>query len=1123
MSDDGLWYKDAIIYEAHVRAFYDSNGDGIGDFRGLTLKLPYLRDLGITAIWLLPFYPSPLRDDGYDIADYTSVNKQYGRLSDFREFLETAHDLGLKVITELVLNHTSDQHPWFQRARNAPPGSPERDFYVWSDTPELYSEARIIFKDFELSNWSWDPVANAYYWHRFYSHQPDLNYDNPAVWEAVFPLLDFWFNMGIDGLRLDAIPYLYERPGTNCENLPETHLFLKALRRRLDEKFPSPPRMFLAEANQWPEDAVAYFGDGDECHMAFHFPVMPRLFMALHQEDRYPILDILAQTPTIPDNSQWCMFLRNHDELTLEMVTDEERDSMYRAYAHDPEARINLGIRHRLAPLLHNDRRRIELMTGLLFSLPGTPVLYYGDEIGMGDNIYLGDRNGVRTPMQWSPDRNAGFSTCNPQKLYFPVIIDPEYHYEAVNVESQQENPSSLLWWVKRLIALRKQHQTFGRGTIEFLRPENSRILAFIRRYKDESILVVANLSRFMQYVDLDLREFHGFALEELSGHTLMPPVDDRPYRLTLSAYGFFWFLLKPSEVGVNTADKEPLRISDLPVLAIKQDWRTELARMDSMRIGRLLPNFLERRRPVGMSRITEVNVTRSVPDPMGTGDVQWLVVGAALESGDVETNILPLMLISEEQVPNLLDPGPGTFLAQTLKPHGGVLCDALTVPSCGEEIVRAIRNGMTVPLADGELAAVPLMGLTDLELGGAPLVPTQLIRSERFNTTLIFDERLTLKTFRCIDSEINPDFEMRSFLSTRQTSLIVAPVLGYLEYRRVHGAPVTMAVLNQFVPNQGTAWALTLNHLSQFYERVAAHLHRRSVESESHVESPEPTTNEESILEGLMAGFEVHAQHLGVKTALLHRTLASDKTTPEFRPESFGRLYQRSLYQSTRNLTHQVFTRLTSVLAKLPEPTRTEAAEVLDLREQLLARFRQVSDRSFGGSRIRIHSDYELDQILYTGAELVVYDFEGDADDSSGERRVKRSPLRDVASMIRSFDYAASSVLFDLGRKQARPPGMVREEDRSALEPWARRWVARAARHFLEAYLEAIDEPGLLPESRNDIDLLLNILLLERTVDDIGRDLARRPDWVAIPIRALLRELQPQPAAASSPEQPSA
>ena len=501
--DDPLWYQDAVVYQLHVRAFADGDGDGIGDFAGLTAKLDYLADLGVTALWLLPFYPSPLRDGGYDIADYVDVNPVYGDLAAFRRFLKEAHRRGLRVITELVINHTSDQHPWFQRARRAAPGTTARNFYVWSDTPERYREARIIFQDFETSNWSWDPVADAYYWHRFYHHQPDLNFEEPAVRRAVVEAMDFWLKMGVDGLRLDAVPYLFEAEGTNCENLPATHAFLKELRAHVDAHFAG--RMLLAEANQWPDDAVAYFGEGDECHMAFHFPVMPRLYMALQQEDRFPVIDILEQTPAIPANCQWATFLRNHDELTLEMVTDEDRDAMVRVYAADPRARINLGIRRRLAPLLGNDRRRIELMNALLFSLPGTPVVYYGDEIGMGDNIFLGDRDGVRTPMQWSADRNGGFSRANPQRLFLPVISDPEYRFEAVNVEAQEGNSHSLLWWTRRLIALRRRHPAFSRGDVVFLKPANHRVLAFLRRQGEELILVAANLSRFVQHVELDL------------------------------------------------------------------------------------------------------------------------------------------------------------------------------------------------------------------------------------------------------------------------------------------------------------------------------------------------------------------------------------------------------------------------------------------------------------------------------------------------------------------------------------------------------------------------------------------------------------------------------------------
>src|SRR6185436_10115205 len=553
---DELWYKDGIIYQTHVRAFFDSNDDGIGDFQGLTRKLDYLQDLGINILWLLPFYPSPLRDDGYDIANYTAVNPSYGTLGDFKAFLREAHRRGIRVITELVINHTSDQHPWFQKSRRAKPGSPWRDYYVWSETPDRYRDARIIFKDFETSNWAWDPQARAYYWHRFFSHQPDLNFDNTAVHDALFKAFDFWMDMGVDAFRLDAIPYLYEREGTICENLPETHAYLKILRAHLDAKYEG--KMLLAEANQWPEDSLPYFGEGDECHMAFHFPVMPRMYMALAQEDRFPIIDIMAQTPPIPENCQWAMFLRNHDELTLEMVTDEDRDYMWRTYAADRQARINLGIRRRLAPLLQNNRARIHLMNGLLFSFPGTPIVYYGDEIGMGDNIYLGDRNGVRTPMQWSADRNAGFSRANPQQLYLPTIIDPQYHYEQVNVEAQQASPHSLLWWMKRLIAMRRRYKAFGRGTMEFLLPDNRKVLAFVRRFEEETILVVANLSRLVQVFELDLSAFRGMVPVELSGGTRFPEIGDRPYFLNLGPFAFYWFSLERQTVETPAADDVP-------------------------------------------------------------------------------------------------------------------------------------------------------------------------------------------------------------------------------------------------------------------------------------------------------------------------------------------------------------------------------------------------------------------------------------------------------------------------------------------------------------------------------------------------------------------------------------
>jgi maltose alpha-D-glucosyltransferase/alpha-amylase len=542
LNPDVLWYKDAIIYQVHVRTFHDSNGDGIGDFQGLEAKLDYLQELGINTIWLMPFFPSPLRDDGYDIADYQNVHPSYGTLEDFRKFLESAHDRGIRIIIELVANHTSDQHPWFQESRSSQ-DNPRRDWYVWSDTDTRYKDTRIIFLDTEKSNWAWDPVSKSFYWHRFFSHQPDLNYDNPAVREQMWEVMKFWLDMGVDGFRLDAVPYLVEREGTNCENLPETHLVLKELRRKLDEN--SPGRMLLAEANQWPADLRPYFGDGDEFHMAFHFPLMPRMFMGLKLEDRKPITEILQQTPEIPPICQWSLFLRNHDELTLEMVTDVERDYMYDSYAVSKMMRLNLGIRRRLAPLLDNDRRRIELMNGMLMSLPGTPIIYYGDEIGMGDNINLGDRNGVRTPMQWNGETNAGFSTAPPEHLYAPLIQDPVYGYQAVNVLRQKASEHSLFNWMQRILAVRRSTGAFGRGAIEFLYPANHRILAYVRRLGNETILVVNNLSSSAQAVELNLRGYKGNIPIEMFGRNMFPRVGDLPYLLTMGPYQFYWFRLR--------------------------------------------------------------------------------------------------------------------------------------------------------------------------------------------------------------------------------------------------------------------------------------------------------------------------------------------------------------------------------------------------------------------------------------------------------------------------------------------------------------------------------------------------------------------------------------------------
>ncbi len=1105
LADDPLWYKDAVIYEVHVRAFHDSGADGIGNFKGLTRKLDYLEDLGVTAVWILPFYPSPLRDDGYDIADYTSVNPAYGTLDDFKEFLDEAHRRGIRVITELVINHTSDQHPWFQRARRAAKGSPERNFYVWSDTPEKYPNVPLMFPDYETSNWAWDPVAKQYYWHRFYGHQPDLNFDNRAVWDALFPVVDFWFGLGVDGMRLDAVPYLFEREGTLCEHLPETHTFLKALRKHVDDRFPN--KMFLAEANAWPEDAVAYFGDGDECQMSFHFPLMPRLFMALHQEDRFPIVDIFAQTPAIPETSQWCLFLRNHDEMTLAMVTDEERDYMFRAYTQDRQAKIFLGIRHRLSPLLKNDRRRIELMNGLLFSLPGTPVVYYGDEIGMGDNIYLGDRNGVRTPMQWSADRNAGFSRANPQKLYLPIIIDPEYHYEALNVEAQQGNASSLLWWMKRLIALRKRFQAFGRGEVEFLRPSNPKVLAFVRKYRGERVLVVANLSRFVQHADVDLREFAGAVPEELFGRSLFPPIGDAPYPLTMGPHGFYWFALPASPDAVVSAADEPT-LEGLPVLRVRKHWRelTDGAGQDDLE--EVLPAFMLRRRAPGPQVVTACKILDAWQVAVNDLETQIVTVRTEFLAGLPETAFLTLTLAPDgPDAP--VPPGWGA-VARVAGPTPGVLCEALTVPDYCTAVLASVAAGRRFAVAGGELAAVPLAGLSDVLEPEHGEGPPGYRRSLRNNLSVTFGRRVILKTFGRVEAGTNPDLEVGAFLSAKGVPG-VAPVVGYAEFRKAGAEPATLAVLHKFVPNQGDGWQHTLDQLSGYFERVAA---RSKVDAPAAprpgglVDAPEADDPAPEFDE-LAGGFLATARSLGRLTADIHKALASAPDDPAFAPEPFARLYLRSVYQGMRNLTGNVCGLLARGAKAYPEPVRALAAEVAGHHDAILNRFKGVLDRNLDGHRVRTHGDLHLGQFLYTGRDFVVIDFEGDRTKTVGERRIKRSPLRDVASLVRSFDYAASAVLDWPGDGPGRPPGVIRAEDRPALAPWAAAWYNRVARAYVAEYFGAVADTTLLPTSPDVRQTMLELFLLERALHEVEYEVARRSEWAVIPLRGVLRLLR--------------
>jgi len=677
VGDDPLWYRDAVIYQIHVRSFSDHNGDGIGDFQGLIRKLDYVQQLGATCIWLLPFFPSPLKDDGYDVSDYTGIHPSYGTLADFDEFLQAAHARGLRVMIELVVNHTSDQHPWFHAARTAPSGSPPRDFYVWRDDDRGYAGTRIIFSDTETSNWAFDPVAGQYYWHRFFSHQPDLNYDNPAVFQAVLAVMRFWLDRGVDAFRLDAVPYLCEREGTSNENLPETHEVLRKLRRALDERYPN--RMLLAEANQWPADVREFFGEGDECHMGFHFPLMPRMFMALKQEDRHPITEVLRQTPEIPPTCQWAIFLRNHDELTLETVTDEERDYMYKMYAADPDMRLNLGIRRRLAPLVENSRPRIELLTSLLLSLPGTPVIYYGDEIGMGDNVYLGDRNGVRTPMQWTSGRNAGFSPADPSRLHAPLLSDAIYGYQSVNVEAQAQSPFSLLSWTRHLIMLRRQHQAFGRGSIEFLHPENRKLLAYIRRDERDTVLVVANLARTAQPVDLNLAKFVGLTPVEMTGLTEFPKITSAPYSLTLGPYGFYWFWLEAAPTSL-TARRPPAPAAPAGGVKPLYSGRTWEKLLDGnirtlLEQDALVP-FLQRQswldsrgRTIRSARFVDWILLTLEPHPVFLTIVDVRYVG-----GDSEVYGLPLAALPDPTARAVAEATPAAVLAPVTGARTGVL-----------------------------------------------------------------------------------------------------------------------------------------------------------------------------------------------------------------------------------------------------------------------------------------------------------------------------------------------------------------------------------------------------------------------------------------------------------------
>jgi len=1093
--DDPLWYKDAIIYQTHVKAFFDSNDDGMGDFRGLTRKLDYIQSLGVNTVWLLPFYPSPFRDDGYDIADYSNIHPEYGTRQDFRNFVREAHRRGLKVITELVINHTSDQHPWFQAARRAPKGSPKRDFYVWNDDDKKFPETRIIFTDTETANWAWDPVAQQYYWHRFFSHQPDLNHNNPHVVKAVTRIMKFWMDQGVDGLRLDAIPYLCVKEGTANENLPETHAVLKQMRAALDERYDN--RMFLAEANQWPEDVRDYFGNGDECHMAYHFPVMPRMYMAIAMEDRHPIIDIMAQTPEIPENCQWAVFLRNHDELTLEMVTDKERDYMYSTYAADPRMRVNVGIRRRLAPLMDNDIDRLKLMNVMLLSMPGTPIIYYGDEIGMGDNIYLGDRNGVRTPMQWSPDRNAGFSRTDPQRLYLPPIMDPIYGFEAVNVEAQNRNPSSLLNWMRRMISVRKAHKSFGRGSLEFIRPGNRKILAYLREYEDESILVVINLARSSQPVELDLSRFKGRVPVEMRDRTHFPPIGDLPYFLTLPPHGFYWLQLTQEEAP--SWHEDHLVPEEMSVLVLMDEWqgffperfdgnqRTRSEKLIRQLEKDVLPPYLKMQRWFAAKGETVERVALMAREIWQEGERSWLIARIEVYlSGDrQQVYSLPLSVAwerdGEERIKNLW---PYTLCKVRQHSRVGVLYDAFGDEDFSRAMVKAMGAGREIPLADGKLvfsatSAFPQVFDTDLDE-----LTVKRSGAEGSNTAMVLGDKAFLKGYRRLQPGVNPELELGRYLTDVSPLENIVPLVGAVEYRTGEGEVMTLGLLQAFVRNQGDAWAYTLDSL-----------HRFLAENQGRLISE--VLDEAGQLHGV---YLMQMDTLGRRTGELHAALAKSTGMADFEPEPVKPNDVGAWTEQLRIEVIQTLDQLAAGRERLPESLQSRVGQLLAMRNMVLDHVAGLLPPDLQAFKTRYHGDYHLGQVLLVKNDFVIIDFEGEPARPLNERRIKHSPLKDVAGILRSFNYAGYASLYAVTEE--------RPEELHAMEPLVQDWQRRVSDAFMVGYREAVAGTPAYPEDSEAARRLTEFFILEKAFYELRYELNNRPTWVGIPLGGLLELL---------------
>ena len=1086
-NNDPLWFKDAIIYELSVRSFYDSNGDGIGDFLGLIEKLDYLEDLGVNTLWLLPFYPSPRKDDGYDVTEHYDIDPEYGTLADFKLFLKEAHKRGIRIITELILNHTSDQHPWFQKSRKARAGSRYKDYYVWSNTTEKYKDARVMFSDGEASNWSWDNEARSYYWHRFYRYQPELNFDNPEVQLEMFKVADFWLKLGVDGFRLPSAPFLFEEEGTSSENLPQTHAFLKKLRSHIDKDYKD--RILIAEANLWPEDAASYFGDGQECHMNFNYPLMPRLFLGLRTEDSYPIIDIIEQTPITPPNSQWAVFLRNHDEIGLDMVTEEEKDYLFKAYALDPNTKHNLGIHRRLAPLLNNDRRKVELLHTILFSLPGTPVLYYGDEIGMGDNIYLGDRFGVRTPMQWNMNLNAGFSTANPQKLHLPIITDPVYRYESVNVSTQEENPSSLVWWIKNAIAMRKRLNVFGRGDLKFIDSDNAKVLSFVRSYENQQIIVVANLSQFSQATTLDLSAFKGSDITEVFSQNRFKSVEGRDYDITMGPYGYFWFQVdtpenKENEVGGN----------ELQLLKTDSSWEKIFNNYNEIRVfeRKIFQPFMKKCRWFGGKAkiINKVALNKVIPLKV-EGNMHFITI---LEVHYVqrlpELYFLPMTFVPSDNIFDRVE-----YTAQS------VVCRAEIQGQTGFVIDssydRTFRDYLFASMGR-EQRLKDDNGVLEFNKGtyvklDSEKIDSKILKAEQSNTSIIYNDQFFFKFYRKIEEEVNPDVEIVRFLSEATNFRNAPRYAGSVEYRDNSGKTIVFGLLQEKVENQGDSWLMTTDSVGRFYERVMTKAKNEKLPKLLNKPSIAFEDAPELIQEYIGRGFYERVVRMGQRTAEMHLALASDSSNAAFAPESFTANYQRSLYSSLRKLVRDRFKLLEQSMSKLTNETQEFAKKVLPLEDRILEYFSEIYQMKVSAIKTRIHGDFHLGQVLFTGKDFVIIDFEGEPGFSFSERRLKKSPYKDVAGMMRSFHYAAyGKILLNEN---------YRKQDIEFLEEWAEQWQHYVSRFYLGAYMERI---GLGDKLSDQDRALLRMYQLEKAIYELGYELNGRPDWTIIPLRGI-------------------